>query len=48
MDRHGLRLEAKVNVENRAGEQRVWYGLFSRTSQQLTTTGEASFAVVSR
>lgn len=27
---HGLRLHAKVDVQNRAGEYLVWYGLFTR------------------
>jgi FkbM family methyltransferase len=28
--RHGLHLHAKVDVQTRSGEYRVWYGLFSR------------------
>jgi FkbM family methyltransferase len=30
LERHGLRLDSKVNVKNKAGEYRVWYGLFTR------------------
>jgi FkbM family methyltransferase len=29
-DRHGLRLESKISVKNKAGEYAVWYGLFAR------------------
>ncbi len=28
--RHGLHLQSKVNVKNKAGEYLVWYGLFAR------------------
>ena len=28
--RHGLRLESKIDVKNKAGEHLVWYGLFTR------------------
>jgi FkbM family methyltransferase len=30
LERHGLHLDGKVNVQNKAGEYRVWYGLFTR------------------
>jgi FkbM family methyltransferase len=30
LERHGLRLDSKVNVKNKAGEYLVWYGLFTR------------------
>ena len=46
--RHGLRLEAKVNVQNRAGEHRVWYGLFTRDTQKGETVGATPVEVVSR
>jgi FkbM family methyltransferase len=30
LERHGLRLESKISVKNKAGEYAVWYGLFGR------------------
>jgi FkbM family methyltransferase len=32
LDRHGLRLQSKVSVKNKAGEYAVWYGLFGRAA----------------
>jgi hypothetical protein len=31
--RHGLTLETKINVRNKDGECRVWYGLFTRAAR---------------
>jgi FkbM family methyltransferase len=30
LDRHGLRLQSKVSVKNKAGDYAVWYGMFGR------------------
>jgi FkbM family methyltransferase len=30
LERHGLRLDSKISVRNKAGEYAVWYGLFVR------------------
>jgi FkbM family methyltransferase len=30
LERHGLRLDSKISVKNKAGEYGVWYGLFAR------------------
>jgi hypothetical protein len=30
LERHGLRLESKTSVKNKAGEYAVWYGVFAR------------------
>ncbi|HXE81041.1 MAG TPA: FkbM family methyltransferase, partial [Vicinamibacterales bacterium] len=46
--RHGLRLHARVNVQNRAGEYRVWYGLFTRAEQPAAVSREPLTEVVSR
>jgi len=32
LERHGLRLDSKVSVRNKAGEYAVWYGLFVRAA----------------
>jgi FkbM family methyltransferase len=32
LERHGLRLESKVSVKNKAGDYAVWYGLFGRVA----------------
>jgi FkbM family methyltransferase len=29
---HGLALNTRINIQNKAGEYRVWYGLFTRTA----------------
>jgi hypothetical protein len=48
LGRHGLRLEAKVNVQNKEGEYLVWYGLFARGAAGDAPRGEASVEVVTR
>jgi FkbM family methyltransferase len=48
LGRHGLRLEAKVNVQNKEGEYLVWYGLFARGATGDAPRGEASVEVVTR
>ena len=30
LHRHGLRLQSKVSVKNKAGDYAVWYGVFGR------------------
>ena len=32
LERHGLRLQSKISVKNKAGEHAVWYGVFSRVA----------------
>jgi FkbM family methyltransferase len=32
LEQHGLRLESKISIKNKAGEYAVWYGLFTRGS----------------
>jgi len=44
---YGLRLQEKVNVENTAGEFRVWYGLFTRQEQDAPVH-EAQFKFIAR
>ena len=44
---HGMRLQEKVNVENTAGEFRVWYGLFTRQEQDAPVH-EAQFKFIAR
>ena len=44
----GLALEAKVNVQNKAGEYLVWYGLFTREPQATRATPGVHVSVVSR
>jgi FkbM family methyltransferase len=46
--RYGLRLQAKVNVQNTSGEYLVWYGLFTRDAPDATGLTEASVGVVTR
>ena len=46
--RYGLRLHAKVNVQNTSGEYLVWYGLFTRGASDSTGVSEASVGVVTR
>lgn len=46
--RYGLRLEAKVNVQTRAGEHLVWYGLFTRGAHKDEVSGETTVEAVSR
>ena len=49
LGRHGLQLHAKVNVQNKAGEYLVWYGLFTREpSSGGRAAGETPVAVVTR
>jgi len=48
LGRHGLRLDSKVNVQNKAGEYLVWYGLFTRDAQKGEARGETPVEVVSR
>jgi FkbM family methyltransferase len=45
---HGLKLDAKVNVRNKAGEYRVWYGLFARDGQGNSPDRELRVQTVSR
>jgi FkbM family methyltransferase len=40
LERHGLRLDSKIGVTNKAGEDAVWYGLFAR--EQTAVLSEAS------
>jgi hypothetical protein len=45
----GLRLESKINVQNRAGEYRVWYGLFVRQPHpERSDAGDVQIQYVSR
>ena len=46
--RHGLHLHSKVDVQTRAGEYRVWYGLFSREMPAGAAAGAPMSEVVSR
>jgi FkbM family methyltransferase len=48
LSRYGLQLHAKVNVQNKAGEYLVWYGLFTRTAPDAAAVGAASVGVVTR
>lgn len=34
LDRHGLQLTGKVDVENKHGQRLVWYGLFTRAGER--------------
>ena len=46
LDRHGLRLEWRTSVRNKAGEYEVWYGLFGRGRPQPTLAGQPAAADV--
>jgi FkbM family methyltransferase len=46
--KQGLTLEAKVNVRNKAGEYRVWYGLFSRGPRTDAVPRDVEVQYVSR
>jgi hypothetical protein len=46
LDRHGLRLEWRTSVRNKAGEYEVWYGLFGRGSANPILAGEPAAADV--
>jgi FkbM family methyltransferase len=43
LSRHGMRLETKVKVKNKAGEYLVWYGLFTRGSREGEAVREIPF-----
>jgi len=42
LEGHGLRLDSKIGVTNKAGEQAVWYGLFSREAAAALTARDAA------
>jgi FkbM family methyltransferase len=42
LERYGLRLDGKVTVTNKAGDQAVWYGLFARETAESMTAGTAA------
>ncbi|MBI4263994.1 MAG: FkbM family methyltransferase, partial [Acidobacteria bacterium] len=44
---HGLRLHSKVDVQNKAGDYLVWYGLFTRNGGGAAS-GDPPVEVVSR
>ena len=44
LERHGLRLESKISVKNKAGEYAVWYGLFGRQSVADEVSGATADA----
>jgi len=46
LDRHGLRLEWRTSVRNKAGEYEVWYGLFGRGSRDPRLADEHAAADV--
>jgi hypothetical protein len=46
--KQGLALETKVNVKNKAGEYRVWYGLFCREPRASVSPREVDVQFVSR
>jgi len=49
LEQHGLRLDSKVSVRNKAGEYAVWYGLFLRGAAQGSRRSAAEqTAAVSR
>jgi len=49
LERHGLRLDSKVTVTNKAGDQAVWYGLFAREAAgSLSTSGAVQSAQIQR
>jgi hypothetical protein len=41
LERYGLRLDSKVTVTNKAGDQAVWYGLFAREATATLSAGSA-------
>jgi hypothetical protein len=45
---HGLHLQSKVSVRNKAGEYEVWYGLFGRGGDVAGLTHAGKAEVVSR
>jgi FkbM family methyltransferase len=46
---HGLQLDSKIAVTNKAGDQAVWYGLFAReTAASLSATSAAQSAHIQR
>jgi FkbM family methyltransferase len=49
LERYGLRLDSKVTVTNKAGDQAVWYGLFAREAAEgLRVTSAAHAAHIQR
>jgi FkbM family methyltransferase len=49
LERYGLRLDAKVSVTNKAGDQAVWYGLFAReAAASLSASGAIQSAEIRR
>jgi hypothetical protein len=40
LDRHGLHLEWRTSVRNKAGQYEVWYGLFARAGQDPAIADE--------
>ena len=44
----GLALDTKIDVENKAGERLVWYGLFTRVPQPSVAPHDVQMHVVSR
>jgi hypothetical protein len=45
---HGLELQSRVRVRNKAGEFRVWYGLFTRPGAGLDALAATGDQVVER